>query len=91
MQYIFNFIFRYILFLINQSIQYEDSGMDPKVKSSLTLVSVHTSSIADRLETVEGNLAEISVRQSEEQDGRINEGYILCIQSLLFMISLILL
>jgi hypothetical protein len=91
MQFIFNFIFRYILFLINQSVQYEDSGMDPKVKSSLTLVSVQTSSITDRLETVEGNLAEISVRQSEEQDGRINEGYFLCIQSQLFIVSVILL
>jgi hypothetical protein len=62
-----------VLTLINKSVQFADFG-DPKVESSLNLISSHTYSIADHLETVEENVVEIRVRQAEEEDGRINEG-----------------
>jgi len=68
------FYVRYVLSLINRSVQFEDSGLDPKVASNFNLVSSHTASLASRLETVEENVVEIRVRQAEEEDSRINEG-----------------
>ncbi len=62
-----------MLSLINRPVQFEDSGMDPRIESNLNLVSSHTASIASRLETVEEHVVEIRVRQAEEEDGRINE------------------
>jgi hypothetical protein len=62
------------LSLINRSVQFEDSGLDPRVAFNFNLVSSHTASLASRLETVEENVVEIRVRQAEEEDGRINEG-----------------
>ncbi len=64
-----------MLSLINRSCQFEDSGLDPRVESNFNLVAVQTTGIVERLSTVEEDVAELSVRQAEEQDGRINEGF----------------
>jgi hypothetical protein len=48
--------------------------MDSWTASALNMQDAISSSILSKLQTVEEDLSELSVRQAEEQDGRINEG-----------------
>ncbi len=48
--------------------------MDGRVESGLNMRDAVSTSILSKLQSVEDELAELSVRQAEEQDGRINEG-----------------
>jgi hypothetical protein len=52
--------------------------MDGKVESGLNMRDAISTSILSKLQNVEDELSELSVRQAEEQDGRINEGYVRC-------------
>jgi hypothetical protein len=49
--------------------------MDARVESGLNMRDAVSTSILSKLQSVEDELSELSVRQAEEQDGRINEGY----------------
>ncbi len=48
--------------------------MESRVESGLNMRDAISTSILSKLQSVEDELAELSVRQAEEQDGRINEG-----------------
>ncbi len=68
------FIYRYICHLIEQSCQAEESTYNPRSESGMNMQDAVSSSILAKLQHVEDDLTELSVRQAEEQDGRINEG-----------------
>jgi hypothetical protein len=65
---------RYICHLIEQCCQCEESTMEGRVESGLNMRDAVSNSILTKLQSVEDELSELSVRQAEEQDGRINEG-----------------
>jgi hypothetical protein len=48
--------------------------MEARTNSALNMQDSVSSSILAKLQTVEDELSELTVRQAEEQDGRINEG-----------------
>jgi hypothetical protein len=48
--------------------------MSGPVESGLNMRDAVSYSILNKLQSVEDELSELSVRQAEEQDGRINEG-----------------
>jgi len=48
--------------------------MEGRIESGLNMRDAVSDSILSKLQSVEDELAELSVRQAEEQDGRINEG-----------------
>jgi hypothetical protein len=50
--------------------------MEGRVESGLNMHDAISTSILNKLQSVEDELSELSVRQAEEQDGRINEGYV---------------
>jgi len=50
--------------------------MEGKIESGLNMRDAISTSIMNKLQNVEDELSELSVRQADEQDGRINEGYV---------------
>ncbi len=50
--------------------------MSGPVESGLNMRDAVSNSILNKLQSVEDELSELSVRQAEEQDGRINEGWV---------------
>ncbi len=50
--------------------------MDKKVETYFNIQTCQNESLATELSEVKANLAELTVRQEEEADGRINEGYL---------------
>jgi len=49
--------------------------VDQKVETYFNIQACQNESLATELSEVKANLAELTVRQEEEADGRINEGY----------------
>ena len=70
----FYFCLRYICHLIEQCCQCEESAFDKRTESAMNMHDAISSSILVKLQNVEEDLSELTVRQAEEQDGRINEG-----------------
>ena len=66
--------FSYICHLIEQSYQFVESKVDPRVETYFNIQTCQNESLATELSEVKANLAELTVRQEEEADGRINEG-----------------
>jgi hypothetical protein len=71
---IFFLLFRYICHLIEQCCQAEESAYNQRTESGMNMQDAVSSSILAKLQHVEEDLTELSVRQAEEQDGRTNEG-----------------
>jgi hypothetical protein len=53
--------------------KFGESRLDPTLESCLNLQANHNEGFAQRLTDVEFILAEVTVRQEEERDGRLNE------------------
>ncbi len=64
----------YICHLIEQSYQFVESKVDHRVETYFNIQTCQNESLASELSEVKANLAELTVRQEEEADGRINEG-----------------
>ena len=52
--------------------------MEPTLESCLNIQANHNEGFTQRLNDVEFVLAEVTVRQEEERDGRLNERYDIC-------------
>jgi len=66
--------FSYICHLIEQSYQFVESKVDHRVETYFNIQTCQNESLATELSEVKANLAELTVHQEEEADGRINEG-----------------
>jgi hypothetical protein len=78
--------YSYICHLIKQSYQFVESKVDKKVETYFNIQACQNESLATELREVKANLAELTVRQEEEADGRINEGYIYFAYSASFLL-----
>ncbi len=70
----FSNVFSYICHLVEQAYQFVESKVDHRVESYFNIQMSQNESLATELSEVKANLAELTVRQEEEADGRINEG-----------------
>jgi len=76
-QFCFN-SFRFICHLIEEVYKFGESRLEPTLESCLNLQANHNEGFTQRLNDVEFILAEVTVRQEEERDGRLNERYDFC-------------
>ncbi len=60
--------------------------MDHKVESYFNIQACQNESLATELSEVKANLAELTVRQEEEADGRINKGWVFIILIILAIV-----
>jgi hypothetical protein len=49
--------------------------MDHRIESYFNIQACQNEGVAAKLDVVEATVAELTVTQHEEKDGRINEGY----------------
>jgi hypothetical protein len=61
--------------MIEEVFRFGESRLDPTLESCLNLQANHNEGFAQRLTDVEFILAEVTVRQEEERDGRLNERF----------------
>jgi hypothetical protein len=61
--------------MIEEVYKFGESRLDPTLESCLNLQANHNEGFTQRLSDVEFILAEVTVRQEEERDGRLNERY----------------
>ncbi len=66
--------------MIEEVFKFGESRLDPTLESCLNLQANHNEGVARRLTDVEFILAEVTVRQEEERDGRLNEKYVISFQ-----------
>ncbi len=71
-------LFRFICHMVEEVFKFGDSRLDPTLESCLNLQANHNEGFAQRLTDVEFILAEVTVRQEEERDGRLNERCVTC-------------
>jgi len=64
--------------MVEEVFKFGDSRLDPTLESCLNLQANHHEGFAQRLTDVEFILAEVTVRQEEERDGRLNERCVTC-------------
>ena len=67
-------VFRYICHILEQAYQFVESKVEPRVESYFNIQSCQNESVATELKDVRADLAEVTVTQHEEKDGRVNEG-----------------
>jgi hypothetical protein len=84
----FFYSFSYVCHLIEQTYQFVESKVDSKVETYFNIQACQNESLATELSEVKATLAELNVRQEEEADGRINEGYLFLLFTTLCMLSL---
>lgn len=72
------YLFRFICHLIEEVYKFGESRLEPTLESCLNLQANHNEGFTQRLNDVEFILAEVTVRQEEERDGRLNERYDFC-------------
>jgi hypothetical protein len=63
--------------MIEEVYKFGESHLDPTLESCLNLQANHNEGFTQRLSDVEFILAEVTVHQEEERDGRLNEKYTL--------------
>ncbi len=70
--------------MIEEVYKFGESRLDPTLESCLNLQANHNEGFTQRLSDVEFILAEVTVRQEEERDGRLNEKYTINLSILSF-------
>ncbi len=72
------YIIRFICHLEEEVYKFGESRLEPTLESCLNIQANHNEGFTQRLNDVEFVLAEVTVRQEEERDGRLNERYGFC-------------
>jgi len=71
-----SYFLRYLCHIIEQAYQLVESKVDSKVESYYNIQACQNESVASELKDVRADLAEVTVSQHEEKDGRVNEGWV---------------
>jgi len=64
--------------------KFGESRLEPTLESCLNLQANHNEGFTQRLSDIEFILAEVTVRQEEERDGRLNEKYVVIYKGIAF-------
>ena len=76
-------IFRFVCHLIEEVYKFGESRLEPNLNSNMNIQASHNEGVTQTLGEVRATLAEVTVIQSEERDGRLNERLIFCSSSVL--------
>ena len=61
--------------LIEEVYKFGESQLEPHLESCMNMQASHNEGVTQTLTDVRATLAEVTVIQSEEKDGRLNERY----------------
>jgi hypothetical protein len=67
---------RYICHLLEEVFKFGGLRLEPNLNSCMNLQASHNEGVTQTLSDVQATLAEVTVIQSEEKDGRLNERFI---------------
>jgi hypothetical protein len=70
---IFAIFFSYVCHLIEEVYKFGESQLEPHLESSMNMQASHNEGVTQTLTDIRATLAEVTVIQSEEKDGRLNE------------------
>jgi hypothetical protein len=56
--------------------KFGESQLEPHLESCMNMQASHNEGVTQTLTDVQATLAEVTVTQSEEKDGRLNERYV---------------
>jgi hypothetical protein len=70
---IFSIFFSYVCHLIEEVYKFGESQLEPHLESSMNMQASHNEGVTQTLTDIRATLAEVTVIQSEEKDGRLNE------------------
>ena len=65
----------YVCHLIEEVYKFGESQLEPHLESSMNMQASHNEGVTQTLTDIRATLAEVTVIQSEEKDGRLNERY----------------
>jgi hypothetical protein len=63
----------YVCHLIEEVYKFGESQLEPHLESSMNMQASHNEGVTQTLTDIRATLAEVTVIQSEEKDGRLNE------------------
>ena len=69
---VFHFI-SYVCHLIEEVYKFGESQLEPHLESCMNMQASHNEGVTQTISEVQATLAEVTVIQSEEKDGRLNE------------------
>jgi len=69
-------MFRYVCHLIEEVYKFGESRLEPNLNSNMNIQTSHNEGVTQTLGEVRATLAEVTVIQSEERDGRLNERFV---------------
>jgi hypothetical protein len=72
---ILNLFPSYVCHLIEEVYKFGESQLEPHLESSMNMQASHNEGVNQTLTDIRATLAEVTVIQSEEKDGRLNERY----------------
>jgi len=72
---IFNIFISYVCHLIEEVYKFGESQLEPHLESSMNMQASHNEGVTQTITDIRATLAEVTVIQSEEKDGRLNERY----------------
>jgi len=75
--------FSYVCHLIEEVYKFGESQLEPHLESSMNMQASHNEGVTQTLTDIRATLAEVTVIQSEEKDGRLNERYFTTVVELL--------
>jgi len=65
----------YVCHLIEEVYKFGESQLEPHLESCMNMQASHNEGVTQTLVDIQSTLAEVTVTQSEEKDGRLNERY----------------
>ena len=65
--------FSYVCHLVEEVYKFGESQLEPHLESSMNMQASHNEGVTQTLTDIRATLAEVTVIQSEEKDGRLNE------------------
>jgi hypothetical protein len=71
-----NIYLSYVCHLIEEVYKFGESQLEPHLESCMNMQASHNEGVTQTLTDVRATLAEVTVIQSEEKDGRLNERYL---------------
>jgi hypothetical protein len=86
---ILHFLFSYVCHLIEEVYKFGESQLEPHLESSMNMQASHNEGVTQTLTDIRATLAEVTVIQSEEKDGRLNERYFPTVSDIWLLVFII--
>jgi hypothetical protein len=84
-------MFRYVCHLIEEVYKFGESRLEPNLNSNMNIQASHNEGVTQTLGEVRATLAEVTVIQSEERDGRLNKRFVFALVSFTLILTFLML